>query len=183
MHTTSFLRATRSVLLSPQPLAFSLSLSLLSLATLPSPLSLSLFLFLPQYGAFTLSLPTAFPHSRHSISDTRYLIMLNASGFCSRIMRPRCPRTLFRFPTVLILSLSFTRVSQSLFVHKSLLFSLLVKKELSLMEQARTSTGSGRTNLYMMDVCHRKRLREPSGDDKRGRYFFGAEYSLGTTIL
>jgi len=79
-------RATRSVLLSPQPPhAFLFSLSL----------SLSLFL---GY-VFTLShLPRRppFPHSRHPIPDTRYLIMLNASGFCGRIMRPHCPRTLFR---------------------------------------------------------------------------------------
>lgn len=85
-------RATRSVLLSLQPpvfslLTFSLSLSL-SLSLLPS----------AAFSLFPSPTPRGppFPHSRHPIPDTRYLIMLNASGFCGRIMRPRCPRTLFR---------------------------------------------------------------------------------------
>jgi len=78
----------------PNPRAFSLLAFSLSLS-----LSLSLYLSLSLDHVFTLSHPpckSPFPHSRHPIPDTRYLIMLNASGFCGRIMRPHCPRTLFR---------------------------------------------------------------------------------------
>lgn len=52
-----------------------------SLAASPSPST--------DKASLSLSLPR---RTRHPILDTRYLIMLNASGFCGRIMRPRCPR-------------------------------------------------------------------------------------------
>lgn len=88
-------RATRSVLLSPQPPARFLSSSTHYLS-----LSLSRSSSIPpspsdRVHSFPLHGPPSL-HSRHPIPDTRYLIMLNASGFCGRIMRPRCPRTLFR---------------------------------------------------------------------------------------
>lgn len=92
-------RATRSVLLSSQPPAFSLLTFSFSLS------SAGAFSLFPSHSAHG----PPFPHSRHPIPDTRYLIMLNASGFCGRIMRPRCPRTLFRSHwTAFSLSLSLS---------------------------------------------------------------------------
>jgi len=100
-------RATRSVLRSPQLSAFSLLFILLAptlalSSPFPSLVPAAFSLFPPRARDPSLS-----SHSRHPIPDTRYLIMLNASGFCGRIMRPRCPHTLFRSPrTAFPLSLS-----------------------------------------------------------------------------
>lgn len=74
---------------------------LLILSSIPSPPSSSLS---PSSGPLFLS-----RHPRHPILDTRYLIMLNASGFCGRIMRPRCPRA-----TPLSRSLPFSLTRSSL---------------------------------------------------------------------
>jgi len=98
-------RATRSVLRSPQLPAFSLLSSFSRTHTCP----LSLPPSRPRFHSFLPApvIPLS-SHSRHPIPDTRYLIMLNASGFCGRIMRPRCPHTLFRsLRTAFPLSLSF----------------------------------------------------------------------------
>lgn len=111
-------RATRSVLLSPQPpRVFSSRLLSLSLG-----------------HVFTLSHPPRrppFPHSRHPIPDTRYLIMLNASGFCGRIMRPHCPRTLFRsLRAAFSPSLSHSRARVARLSRRSLALSCARRKDL-----------------------------------------------------